>query len=44
MSDLTIFFSGSIFRFKLDSGFLYSEAVIVRIDEICLELGEFYGI
>ena len=24
--------------------FLYSEAVIVRIDEVCLEIGEFYGL
>jgi len=28
----------------LDSDFLYSEAVIVRIDEICLELEEFYSL
>jgi len=42
MSNLTVSFSGSVFRFDLNSGFLYSEAVIVRIDEVCLGLGEFY--
>jgi len=41
VSGLTVFSSGSIFRFELDSGFLYSEVIIVRIDEVCLELGEF---
>ena len=44
MLSLAVFFSGSIFRFDLDSGFLYSEAVIVRIDKVCLELGVFYGL
>ena len=44
MADLVIFFSGSIFRFELDSDFLYFEAIIVRIDELCLGLGEFSGI
>jgi len=44
MSDLTISFSGSIPRFMLDAGFLYFEVVIVRIDEVCLGLGEFYGL
>ena len=29
---------------ELDSSFLSSEAVIVRIDGICLGLGEFYGL
>jgi len=28
----------------LDSGFLYSEIVIVSIDKVCLELREFYGV
>ena len=32
--DLTIFFSEFVSRFELDSGFLYFEAVIVRIDEV----------
>jgi len=44
MSDLAVSFSRSVFRFELDSGFLYSEAVIIRIDEVCLELEEFYGL
>ena len=44
VSGLTISFSGSVFKFDLDSGFFYSEAVIVRIDEVCLGLGEFYGL
>ena len=41
MSGLTVFFFGFVFRFELDSGFLYSEVVIVRIDEVCLGLSEF---
>jgi len=44
MAGLTVFFSGSVFRFELDSGFLYSEAVIVYINEVYLGLGEFYGL
>jgi len=44
MAGLTVFFSGFIFRFELNSGILYSEAVIVRIDEVCLGLGEFYDL
>ena len=44
MSGLAVFFFGSVFRFKLDSDFLFSEAVIVRIDEVCLELEKFYGL
>jgi len=44
MSALAVFFSGSVSRFELDSGFLYSEAVIVRIDEVCLGLREFCGL
>jgi len=44
MSGLIVFFSGFVFRFELDSGFLYSETVIVSIDEVCLELREFYGV
>ena len=44
MSGLAVFFSGSVSRFELSSGFFYSEAVIVRIDEICLGLGEFYDL
>ena len=44
MTGLAVFFSGSIFRFELNSGFLYSEAVIVRIDEVYLGLRELYGL
>jgi len=44
MLGLTVFFSGSVSRFELNSSFFYSEAVIVRIDEVCLGVGEFYGL
>ena len=44
MSGLVVFFSGSVSRFELNSSFLYSEVGIVRIDEVCLELGEFYDL
>jgi len=44
MMDLAVSFSGFVSRFELDSAFLYSEAVIVRIDEVCLGLGEFYDL
>ena len=44
MSGLTVSFSGSVSRFELDSSFLYFEAVIVHIDEVCLEVREFYGL
>ena len=44
VSGQTDFFSGSVFSFKLDSSFLSSETVIVRIDEACIGLGEFYGL
>jgi len=33
MSGLVVFFSRSVSRFELNLGFLYSEAVIIRIDE-----------
>ena len=42
MSSLTVFFSRSVSRFELDSSFLYYKKVIVRIHEVCLELGKFY--
>ena len=32
------------FESELDSSFLYSEAVIVRTDGVCLEIEEFYGL
>ena len=41
MSGLAIFFSRSVSRFELDSDFLYSEAVLDHIDEVCLGEGEF---
>ena len=44
MSGLTVSFSKSVSRCELDSGFFYSEAVIVHIDEVCLGLGEFYDL
>jgi len=44
MSGLAVSFSESVSKFELDSGFFYSEAVISRIDELCLELGEFYSL
>jgi len=44
MAGLTVSFSRSVSRFELDSDFLYSEEVIVRIDEVCLGIGEFYGL
>ena len=44
MAGLAVSFSRSVSRFELDSGFLYSEAVIVRIGEVYLRLGEFYDL
>jgi len=44
MSSLTVSFSGSVSKFELDLGFFYYEAVIVRINEVYLGLGEFYGL
>ena len=44
MTGLAVSFSGFVFKFELDSAFLYFEAVIIRIDEVCLELGELYGL
>ena len=41
MAGQTVSFPGSVFIFELDLGFLYSKAVIVRIDEICLGLNSF---
>ena len=41
MSGLTVFFSEFVSGFELDSDFLYSEALIVHIDEVCLGLGWF---
>ena len=44
MSGMAVSFFVSVSRFELDLGFLYSEAVIVHIDEVCLELGKYYGL
>jgi len=44
MSGLTVFFPGFVFKFELDSCFLYSEVVIVRIDEVCSGVEELYGL
>ena len=44
MSSLTVSFSGSVYIFELDSSFLFSVTVIVRIDEICIGVGDFYGL
>ena len=44
MSGLTVSFSGSVSGFELGSGFFYSEAVIVHIDEHCLGVEELYGL
>ena len=44
MAGLTVFFSGFTSKFELDSRFFYSEVVIIRIDEVCLGLGELYGL
>jgi len=37
VSGLTVSFFGSVFSFELDSSFLFSEAVIIRIDEVCID-------
>ena len=44
MAGLIVSFSRSVLWFELDSGFLYSKVVVIRIDEVCLELGEFYAL
>jgi len=44
MTGVAVFFSRSVLRFELDSDFLYPEAMIVRIDEVYLGLGEFYNL
>jgi len=44
MSGVAVSFSRYVSRFELDSDFFYSEAVIVRIDKVCLGLGEFHGL
>jgi len=41
---LIVSFSGSIFSLELDSSFLFSEAVIVHINEVCIRLRELYGL
>ena len=44
MTVLAVSYSGFVSNFELDSSFLSSEAVIVRIGGVCLGLGESYGI
>jgi len=44
ISGLTVSFFGSDSSFELDSSFLSSEAVIVRIDGVCIELRESYDL
>ena len=44
MAGVTFLFSESVSGFELDLCFLYSEAVIVHIDEVCLGLEKFYGL
>ena len=44
MSGLTVSCSEYVSGFELNSGFLYSEAVTVYIDEVYLGLGEFYDL
>jgi len=44
ISGLIIFFSTSVSSFELNSSFLSSRAMIVGIDEVCIGLGESYGL
>ena len=44
ISGLAVFFFGFVFSFELDSSFLFSETMIVCIDEVCIGLGESYGL
>ena len=44
MAVLAVSCLSSISSFELDSSFLFSEAVTIRIDGICLGLEEFYGL
>ena len=44
MTGLAVFIYGVVSIFELDSNFLYSEAIIVRIDKVCLRQGEFSGL
>ena len=41
---MVVLFSGYVFSFELDSSFLSAEAVIVRIDGVCIGLEESYGL
>jgi len=42
ISGLAIFFSESVSSCELDLSFLSSRAMIVRIDRVCIRLGESY--
>ena len=44
ISDLVVSFSKSVFSFEFDSSFFSSEAVIVRIDGVCIGVGGSYGL
>ena len=44
ISGLAVSFSRSVSSFELDSSFLSSETMIVCIDEVCIRLGESYGL
>ena len=44
ISGLVVFFSRFVFSFELYSSFHFSGAMIVRIDGVCIGLGESYGL
>ena len=44
MSGLIVSFFGSVSSLGLNLNFVSSEAVIVHIDEVCIEIREFYGL
>ena len=44
ISGLVVFFSGSVSSFELDSSFLSSGVMIVRIDGVCIGLGESHSL
>ena len=41
---LAVFFSGTVSSFNLDSSFLSSGTMIVRIDDVCIGLKESYDL
>jgi len=44
ISGLAVSFSGSVSSFEVDSSFLSSGTMIVRIFGVCIGLGESYGL